>query len=158
MIDNPEFNKEQDKIDRGMMESQIKEQMAADVKAKIAQLIQGGVGRDVIGSKEALDYLVRIVGLEMTTVLCGITNSDLIAFRKTKVTKKAPRLPSALQKRNIAAAYMIVDILVSMMPPDLVREWLVSYDEYLFGIPAMELRVRPEDVRMAALQKLAGGS
>lgn len=157
MIDNKEFDENEDKVDRGLFEAQIKEQMASDVKSKIAQLIQGGVGREVIGSKEALDYLVRIVGSEMTTVLCGITNSDLIAFRKSKAAKRGPRLPSALQKRNIAAAYMIVDILVSMMPPDMVREWLVSYDEYLFGIPAMELRVRPEDVRMAALQKLAGG-
>lgn len=157
MIDNKEFDEGQDSIDKGLFEAQVKEQMAADVNAKIAQLIHGSAGYDVIESKVALDWLVRLVGKDMTSILCGITDSDLIAFRKSRATKRGPRLPSALQKRNIAAAYMIVDILNSFMSPSTLREWLISYDEYLFGVPAMEIRVRPEDVRMAALQKLSGG-
>lgn len=157
MIDNEEFKENEDSIDRGLFEAQVKEQMAADVNAKIAQLIQGGVGREVIGSKDALDYLVRLMGKELTTVLCSLTAQDLNAFRRTKVTKKPPRVPTPLQARNIAAAYMIVDILTSVMPVGTARDWLTGYDEYLFGIPAMELRIRPEDVRMAALQLIAGG-
>lgn len=157
MSEELEFNEEQDKIDRGLLEAQVKEQLAEEVKSKIADMIHGGVGRQVIGTKDALDYLVRAVGRELTTVLCSITDPDLIAFRKVKATKKAPRIPTPLQARNIAAAYMIVDTLMAVMPPEQSKEWLISYNEYLFGVPAMELRLRPEDVRMAALHLIAGG-
>lgn len=157
MIDNPEFDEEQDKVDRGLMEAQVKEQLAEDVRAKIAQMIHGGVGRQVIGTKEALDYLVARTGIELTTILCSLTSQDLKAFRRVKPTKRAPKVATPLQSRNIAAAYMIVDILTASMAPSAAREWLVSYDDYLFGIPAMELRIRPEDVRMAALQFILGG-
>jgi len=151
-----EFDEERDKIDKGLMEAQVKEQLAADVNAKIAQMIHGGVGRQVVEVKEALDYLVARTGIELTTILCSLTAQDLKAFRRDKPTKK-PKVATPLQSRNIAAAYMIVDILTASMTPSAAREWLVSYDEYLFGVPAMELRVRPEDVRMAALQFILGG-
>lgn len=154
----PEFDEDRDAIDRGLMEAQVKEQMAAEVQAKIADMIHGGAGRQVVETKTALDYLVRTVGRELTTVLCSLTEQDLNAFRRTKATKRAPKIASPLQARNIAAAYLIVDTLVSVMPPTRASEWLVSYNEYLFGIPAMELRLRPEDVRMAALHLLAGGN
>lgn len=156
MTDIAEFDEEQDKIDRGLMEAQVKEQLAEDVRAKIAEMIHGGVGRQVIETKDALNYLVARVGIELTTVLCSLTSQDLKAFRRTKPTKRAPKVATPIQARNIAAAYLIVDVLVSAMSPEQAREWLVSYNEYLFGIPAMELRIRPEDVRMAALHLLAG--
>lgn len=158
MVDNEEFDEEQDRIDRGMMEAQVKEQMAEDVKAKIAQMLHGNIGQQVVEVKTALDYLVRVLGVELATVLCSLTRQDLNAFRKTKITKRGPKVATPLQSRNIAAAYMVVDILVSSMSPDQAREWLISYNEYLFGVPAMELRIRPEDVRMAALHLIAGGS
>jgi hypothetical protein len=157
MTETSEFDEEQDKIDRGLMEAQIKEQMAAEVKDKITDMIQGGVGRQLIESRDALNFLVGQLGIELTTVVCALTKSDLIAFRKTKVPKRGKRIPSPLQNRNIAAAYMIVDILSSSAGPETAREWLMSYNEYLFGIPALEIRIRPEDVRMAALHMLAGG-
>src|SRR6266702_5381612 len=105
-MDEKEFDEEQDRIDRGMIEAQVKEQMAEEVNSKIADMIHGGVGRQVIDSKDALDYLVRVVGKELTTILCSITNSDLIAFRKSKTTKRVPRTPTPLQIRNVSAAYM----------------------------------------------------
>ena len=153
-----EFNEEQDQIERGLLEAQIKEQLATEVKSKIAEMIHGGVGRQVVEAKTALDYLVRTVGIELTTVLCSLTSQDLAAFRKTKQTKRGLKKATPLQSRNIAAAYMIVDILTTSMSPSQARDWLVSYNEYLFGIPAMEIRIRPEDVRMAVLHLIAGGS
>ena len=153
MIDNEEFDEEQDKIDRGMMEAQVKEQMAADVNAKIAQLIHGSAGYEVIDSKEALRYLSVSLGTSLAAMLCSLDDKDFAAFAR----KNGKKSPSVLQRRNIAAAYLITDILLSRLPGGMVQDWFTSYNDYLYGIPAIELASRPEDVRMAALHLLTGG-
>lgn len=153
MINNEEFNEEQDRIDRGLMEAQVKEELAADVKAKIAQMIHGGAGREVIDSKEALRYLAINLGTTLAALLCSLSDKDFAAFAR----KNGKRVPTAIQRRNISAAYLIADILLSRFPGGMVQDWFVSHNDYLYGVPAVELARRPEDVRIAALQLVAGG-
>ena len=153
MIDNEEFDEEQDKIDRGMMEAQVKEQLAAEVNEKIAQMIHGGAGREVVDAKEALRYLSVNLGTGLAALLCSLDDKDFTAYAR----KNGKKTPSSLQRRNIAAAYLIADILLSRFPAGMVQDWFMSHNDYLFGIPAVELARRPEDVRIAALQLVAGG-
>jgi hypothetical protein len=149
-----EFDEEQDKIDRGLMEAQVKQQMAAEVNEKIAQMIHGGAGREVIDAKEALRYLAVHLGTGLAALLCSLEDKDFTAFAR----KNGKKIPTPLQRRNISAAYLIADILLSRFPAGMVQDWFVAHNDYLYGVPALELARRPEDVRIAALQLVAGGS
>src|SRR5690348_5013075 len=154
MTDQEEFNEDQDKIDRGLMEAQVKQELAAEVNEKIAQMIHGGAGREVIEAKLALRYLATNLGTGLAAMLCSLDEKDFAAF----VRKNGKRVPSAIQRRNISAAYLIADILLSRFPGGMVQDWFLDHNDYLYGIPAIELARRPEDVRIAALQLVAGGS
>lgn len=146
-----EFNEQEDTVDRGEHEARVKEELATEVKAKISNLLSGD--REIIDSKDALRYLAGNLGSALAAILCSLSAKDFAAF----VRKNGKRRPSALQRRNISAAYVIADILLSRFSPGMVQDWFVGYDEYLYGVPAMELARRPEDVRIAAMHLIAGG-
>lgn len=142
---------EEGPIDRGEHEARVKEQMATDVKSKISNLLSGD--REIIGYKDALRYLAENLSPGLAAILCSLSARDFAAFAR----KNGKRMPSALQRRNISAAYVVADILLSRFPGGMVQDWFVGYDEYLYGVPAIELSRRPEDVRIAAMHLIAGG-
>ena len=61
------------------------------------------------------------------------------------------------QKRLIYATGYVVDILRAYLTNNELKLWLISHSEYLCGIPAMEIRSRPEDVQHAALNRISRG-
>ncbi len=123
--------------------------LEAEVKEKVADVIHGGAGRQLVTTRDALTYLKAHVGAELTGVLCSVEKKYLVKFATGKDN------PTPLQARNIAAAYVIVDILLAHSSEAKAKEWLISYSDYLYGIPAVEMSSRPEDVRMAALRWIA---
>jgi hypothetical protein len=148
-----EYNPEQDSIDRGEREAQVKEELATEVKEKIAKMIHGSGSQEVIEAKEALRYLSINLGTKLAALLCSLSDKDFGAYAR----KNGKRSPTALQRRNIAAAYLIADTLLSRFPGGYVQDWFVNYSDYLWGVPAIELSRRPEDVRLAALHLIAEG-
>lgn len=124
-------------------------ELVADVKEKVAEVIQGGAGRQLVTAKDALSYLKAHIGAELTAVLCSVEKKYLTRFATDKMN------PTPLQARNIAAAYVIVDILLAHTSEAKTKDWLVNYSDYLYGTPAVEMSSRPEDVRMAALRWIA---
>lgn len=128
-------------------------QLEAEVKDKVGNLIENRGGRQVIDSQGAIRYLKKAVGAELGALLCSVEDKDFTAFGRSS----NPRIPTPLQARNVAAAYVIVDILLSALAVNVVQDWLTSYSDYLYGIPAVEIHRRPEDVRMAALNRIMGG-
>jgi len=65
--------------------------------------------------------------------------------------------PTANQKRLIYSAGYVINVLKAYVEPKELKLWMVSHSEYLYGIPAMELRHRPEDVQNAALNRVSRG-
>lgn len=127
--------------------------LEAEVKGRVSELIESPGGRQVIESEDALKYLKRNLGAELAAIMCSVSEDNFKAFTKANSTAR----PTAIQRRNIAAAYVIVDILLSQIPNDAAVMWLTGYSDYLYGIPAVEIHRRPEDVRMAALNRVMGG-
>lgn len=127
--------------------------MVAEVKEKVSNLIENRGGRQVIDSQSAIKYLTANLGSDLASVICSIEETEF----KTYGRKTNPKSPPPLKAHNIAAAYVIVEILSSVLPAAAVQDWLTSYSEYLYGIPAVEMHRRPEDVRRAALNRITGG-
>lgn len=123
--------------------------LEAEVKETVDDVIHGGAGRQLITTPDAIKYLKRHLGPELTAIVCSVEAKYLNRFVSGK------EKPTALQARNIAAAYVIVDILMAHLPEDIAKNWLIEYSDYLYGVPAAEMSSRPEDVRMAALRLIA---
>lgn len=151
----PKLSPELMKLAEGEIAIQFLEQpqLEAEVKDKVGNLIENRGGRQVIDSQGAIRYLRKAVGVDLGALLCSVEIKDFNAFGRSS----RPRVPTPLQARNVAAAYVIVDILLSALPSNVVQDWLTSYSDYLYGIPAIELYRRPEDVRMAALNRISAG-
>jgi hypothetical protein len=121
------------------------------VREKVADVLLTRGGRQVIASSDALKYLRKYIGLELASIVTSIEEKRYTSFLAGKDD------PTATQARNIAAAYVIVDILLSSLPASVVKEWLTQYSSYLYGVPAIEISRRPDDVRTAALNRTMGG-
>ncbi|SRR6266568_18393 len=128
-------------------------ELETEVKGKISELIEHRGGRQVIESQDAIRYLRKNLGVELAAIMCSVSETDFAAFGRASKPKK----PTNIQNRNIAAVYIIVDILLSQVSRQDAINWLTQYSDYLYGIPAVEIHRRPEDVRMAALNKVTGG-
>jgi hypothetical protein len=126
-------------------------ELVADVKEKVADVLLTRGGRQVIGSSDALTYLKKNLGVELAAVLCSMDQKKYVKFLA------GTEDPTTTQARNIAAAYVIADILLSALPTETVIEWLTEYSNYLYGIPAIEIFRRPDDVRTAALNRVMRG-
>ncbi len=128
-------------------------ELETQVKGKISELIEHRGGRQVVESQTAIKYLRKNLGADLAAIMCSVSESDFSAFGRASKPKRA----TSIQNRNIAAVYIIVDILLSQVSRQSAIDWLTSYSDYLYGIPAVEIHRRPEDVRMAALNKVMGG-
>lgn len=128
-------------------------ELEAEVKEKVSEMLENRGGQQVISHQVAVRYLRKTLGAELAALMCSVEEKDFNAFGRT--TK--PKVPSVVQNHNIAAVYVIVDILMAALPHASVQDWLTSYNEYLYGIPAIEIYRRPDDVRMAALHRISSG-
>ncbi len=143
---NPLYNPE-----TGEVEIKWQEQPAliAEVKEKVSEIIHGDNAKQLVTTQDAVKYLRKNLDLELAAIICSVEPKMLMKFGTGKAE------PSSLQARNIAAAYVILDILLAYIPPQRAKEWLIEYNDYLYGIPAVEMARRPEDVRIAATYFLA---
>lgn len=126
-------------------------ELEAQVKERVADTILSREQRQIIGSDNALKYLKSNLGIELASLLCSIEE------KKYAKLLSGGEVPRAMQAKNIAVAYVVVDILLSALPEDAVKEWLTEYSPYLYGIPAVEIQKRPDDVRIAALNRIVRG-
>ena len=68
-----------------------------------------------------------------------------------------PSLMSLETKKLVSSLYDVVSILRSYISQRETKLWMVDHSDFLFGIPAKDIRFRPEDVRMAALNRVSRG-
>ncbi len=128
-------------------------ELIAEVKDKVADVIGNRATPQIIQSQDAVKYLRRNLGVDLAAIICSVEDKQFLKF--ARITR--PEIPTQLQARNIAAAYVILDILLSHLPLEQAKSWLVNYSDYLHGFPAIEISRRPEDVRMASLQFISMG-
>lgn len=95
--------------------------------------------------------LKRYLGVQLTKLILNVDGRTLNKWIQGK------EAPLDNQKRLIYATGYVVDILRAYISQKEMKLWLVSHSEYLFGIPAIELRSRPEDVQHAALNRISRG-
>lgn len=60
-------------------------------------------------------------------------------------------------RKLVASLCDVTKILRSALSRHETRLWIVDHSEFLYGVPALEIRSRPEDVRMAAQNRVARG-
>jgi hypothetical protein len=128
-------------------------ELVTEVKDKVADVIGNRAAPQIIQSQDALKYLKKHLDSDLTTIICSLELGSLIKYTRAR----RPEALTQLQARNVAAAYVILDILLSHLPLEQAKRWLVNYSDYLYGFPAVEISRRPEDVRMAALQFISMG-
>jgi hypothetical protein len=128
-------------------------ELVTEVKDKVADVIGNRAAPQIIQSQDALKYLKKHLDSDLTTIICSLELGSLMKYTRAR----RPETLTQLQARNVAAAYVILDILLSHLPLEQAKRWLVNYSDYLYGFPAVEISRRPEDVRMAALQFISMG-
>lgn len=128
-------------------------ELVAEVKDKVADVIGNRATPQIVHSQDALKYLKKHLDPDLTTIICSLEMGSLLKYTRAR----RPQVLTQLQARNVAAAYVILDILLSHFPLEQAKRWLVNYSDYLYGFPAVEISRRPEDVRMAALQFISTG-
>lgn len=136
-----------------VLKFQENQELVSEVKDKVADVIGNRAAPQIVLSQTALKYLKKHLESDLTTIVCSLEMGSLAKYMRAK----RPQPLTLLQTRNIAAAYVILDILLSHLTLDQARAWLVTYSDYLHGFPAIEISRRPEDVRMAALQFISVG-
>lgn len=99
----------------------------------------------------ALEFLVQELGPRLLNVCLNAKRGQVQKWIAD------PSLVSPSTKKLVASLYDVVSILRSYITMDETKLWLVDHSEFLFGIPAKEIRTRPEDVRMAALNRVSRG-
>jgi hypothetical protein len=100
---------------------------------------------------EATQTLVDEIGLELLNVILGTKKGQITGWINGKGS------PTDQQKKLILSLSDVVGILTAYIPIQEAKMWLVSHSDYLFGIPAKEVRLRPEEVRLAALNRVSRG-
>lgn len=126
-------------------------ELEAEVKEKVADTILSREPKTIVGSDDALKYLKQNLGIELAALMCSIDEKKYTKLLSGGV------VPRQMQTRNIAIAYVITDILLSALSNNLVKQWLTEYSNYLYGVPAVEIHRRPDDVRIAALNRVMRG-
>lgn len=104
-----------------------------------------------VNSSAALEFLQSEVGARILNIILNA--------KKGQVSKWIgdSSLMSNESKKLVSAMYDVVSILRSYVSQRETRLWLVDHSDFLFGVPAKEIRTRPEDVRMAALNRVSRG-
>ena len=104
-----------------------------------------------LGHAAALEFLIRELGPQLLNI---VLNTKRGQIHKWIVD---PSLMNDAQKKLVNSLYDVVTILRTYLSVLETKLWLIDQSEYLFGIPVKEIRWRPEDVRMAALNRVSRG-
>lgn len=102
--------------------------------------------------KEAVRYLKKTLGVKLTEIILK-TDAKTI----NRWLKDDDLHPSQRQENIILAAQGIIEILMDYLDTDEAKWWLVEHSEYLYGVPAIEISRRPDDVKYAALNRVVRG-
>jgi hypothetical protein len=95
--------------------------------------------------------LKKHLGADITQLLLGADKTTINRWQREAET------PTDDQKRIILSASNILSLLTSYLPIQETKLWLVDHSEYLYGVPVTELRSRPLDVYLAALNRVTRG-
>lgn len=109
------------------------------------------LNRESRALSEVLEYLIQELGPKILNTILQIKRGQA-----TKWIGKSGA-PSEHQLRVIYSLAEVVSILRSHLSITETKLWLVSDSEYLYGIPAVEIRSRPSDVKYAALNRISRG-
>lgn len=99
----------------------------------------------------ALEFLVQELGPQLLNI---VMNTKKGQIRKWIAD---PSLMNDSQRKLASSLYDVASILRTYLSQRETKLWLVDQSEYLFGIPGKEIRWRPEDVRLAALNRVSRG-
>ena len=131
-----------------------RKKLESEVKTKVNEMTLSPLNRQAVDYIDALKFLKKFFGVTLTALMCSVNEKDVSLVLR----KKNPKKLSAIQARNVGAAYLIAEIMLAHFSVDLVKEWLIAFhEELLYGIPAVEMSKRPEDVRLAALYDISHG-
>lgn len=103
------------------------------------------------GGAETLHKLKSSLGSTLLEVILGVNYRTINKWIKGEVT------PSPETVKLINLTYYVWESLCGSVSERDGKLWLVSHSDYLYGIPAVEIRNRPEDVYLAALNRVSRG-
>lgn len=98
-----------------------------------------------------IESLIDTIGLQLLNLVLGTKKGQVSGWTKGKGS------PSEQQRKLIASLFDVVSVLSSHISEGETKLWLVSHSDYIYGIPAKEIKARPEDVRLAALNRVSRG-
>lgn len=90
-----------------------------------------------------LKEIKRFLGVDLTLIVFNINKATLKKWLDDAGEIQEPT------KKLVMTVSVICDTLKSI-PRDEAKLWLVSFSQYIYGVPAMEIHSRSTDVLMAA--------
>lgn len=99
---------------------------------------------------DLVKYIRKELGVKLSTLILGVNSPTLKSWTEGKALTQQ-------HKRFVFALHYVVATLRTVLDPMEAKIWLVSHSDYLYGIPAKELRMRPEDVKYAAENRISRG-
>lgn len=100
---------------------------------------------------QTLQKLKKSLGSALLEIMLGVTTATVNKWIKGDI------MPNSDTVKTIALLDYIWDTLSGSLSTKDSKLWLVSHSDYLYGIPATEIRSRPEDVYLAALNRISRG-
>ena len=102
-------------------------------------------------TREAIIFLKKMLGLQLLEIILNVDSRTINKWLKDELH------PSDRQEVTIRFTRNIIEILLDYLTVVDTKDWLVTHSDYLYGIPAVEISRRPEEVRYAALNRAARG-
>jgi hypothetical protein len=96
---------------------------------------------------EKLKRIRKALGGELASLMLGTTPNTLAKWIK------AQEPPPGLTEL-VGMVDEILGILAVLGPRE-TKEWLIDDNEYLYGVPVLEMKKRPKDVYLAAMHRVA---
>lgn len=100
---------------------------------------------------ELLQKLKKSLGSALLEIIFGVNSRTINKWISGEAT------PNPETVKIIALLGYIWDTLTGSLTTRDSKLWLVSHSDYLYGVPATEIRGRPEDVYLAALNRVSRG-
>src|SRR5690348_16947441 len=101
--------------------------------------------------QELLQKLKKALGLALLEIIFSVPSSTINKWTK------GDQVPNPETAKVISLLGYIWETLTGSMSVKDSKLWLVTHSEYLYGIPAVEIRGRPEDVYLAVLNRVSRG-
>jgi hypothetical protein len=101
--------------------------------------------------QELLQELKKALGLALLEIIFSVPSTTINKWIK------GDQIPNPETAKVISLLGYIWETLTGSMSVKDSKLWLVTHSEYLYGIPATEIRSRPEDVYLAVLHRISRG-